>query len=70
MFFRNSVLHQLQLANARADAESLARSIAEETIAELEKEKTMKELELKELISRHHAETSSKDNILSIVSYF
>lgn len=67
--FRNNLSHQLQLAIARADSESLARSIAEETIADLEKERTMKELELKEVISRHRAEISNKDNLISNVSF-
>ncbi|XP_054707053.1 rho-associated protein kinase 2-like [Uloborus diversus] len=62
---RNNFSHQLQLAIARADSESLARSIAEETIADLEKEKTMKELEVKELICRHRAELMNKDTIIS-----
>ena len=44
---RASITHQLQLSLARADSEALARAIAEETVAEMEKEKTMKELEIK-----------------------
>ncbi len=44
---RSSISHQLQLSLARADSEALARAIAEETVAEMEKEKTMKELEIK-----------------------
>ncbi|GFQ82625.1 rho-associated protein kinase 2, partial [Trichonephila clavata] len=62
---RNNIYHQLQLAAARADSESLARSIAEETIADLEKERTMHELELKDLLSRHRAELSNKDVTIS-----
>lgn len=58
---RGSLLHQLQIALARADSEALARSIAEETVADLEKEKTIKELELKDLISKHRGELSSRD---------
>ncbi|GIY60635.1 rho-associated protein kinase 1 [Caerostris extrusa] len=42
-----------------------ARSIAEETIADLEKERTMHELELKDLISRHRTELSNKDVTIS-----
>lgn len=53
---------------ARADSESLARSIAEETIADLEKEKTMKELELKEVISRHRTDIANKDSLIASVS--
>ncbi|GIX66903.1 rho-associated protein kinase 1 [Caerostris darwini] len=62
---RNNIYHQLQIAVARADSESLARSIAEETIADLEKERTMHELELKDLISRHRTELSNKDVTIS-----
>lgn len=62
---RASLKHQCQLALARADSEALARSIAEETIADLEKEKTMKELELKDLLSKHRNELNGKDMSLN-----
>uniref|UniRef100_A0A8D8YBQ4 Rho-associated protein kinase let-502 n=1 Tax=Cacopsylla melanoneura TaxID=428564 RepID=A0A8D8YBQ4_9HEMI len=62
---RGDLTHQLQLAVARADSEALARSIAEETVGELEKEKTMKELELKDLMAKHRSDLSSKENLLS-----
>lgn len=62
---RKNLTHQLQMAIARADSEALAKTIAEETIAELEKEKTLKELEISELLARHKLEMSSKDNSLS-----
>lgn len=65
---RTSLTHQLQLAVGRADSEALARSIAEETVAELEKEKTVKELEINDLISRHSAEVAEKDSALNAVS--
>ncbi|KAG5887882.1 hypothetical protein JTB14_015534 [Gonioctena quinquepunctata] len=58
---RASLKHQCQLALARADSEALARSIAEETVADLEKEKTMKELELKDLLAKHRNEMNSKE---------
>lgn len=58
---RISLKHQCQLALARADSEALARSIAEETVADLEKEKTMKELELKDLLAKHRNEINSKE---------
>lgn len=61
---RSSLLHQLQIALARADSEALARSIAEETVADLEKEKTMKELELKDLVTKHRNENSVKESSL------
>lgn len=59
---KSSMFHQLQLASARADSEALARSIAEETVADLEKEKTMKELELKDLVAKHRNEILSREN--------
>lgn len=62
---RSSLKHQCQLALARADSEALARSIAEETVADLEKEKTMKELELKDITTRHKNDLNSKDIVLN-----
>ncbi|KAJ9589744.1 hypothetical protein L9F63_017046, partial [Diploptera punctata] len=62
---RGSLAHQLQIALARADSEALARSIAEETVADLEKEKTMKELEHKDLLSKHRTELTNKEVMLS-----
>lgn len=55
-------MHQLQIALARADSEALARSIAEETVADLEKEKTIKELEINDLLTN----ISVKDTTLSM----
>ncbi|XP_043227647.1 rho-associated protein kinase 1-like isoform X1 [Amphibalanus amphitrite] len=46
---RTSLAHQLQIALSRADSEALARSVDQETIAELEKEKTVQSLEVREL---------------------
>lgn len=65
---RGSLAHQLQIALARADSEALARSIAEETVADLEKEKTMKELEHKDLLAKHRAELTNKEVVLNSVS--
>uniref|UniRef100_W4VRL9 Rho-associated protein kinase let-502 n=1 Tax=Corethrella appendiculata TaxID=1370023 RepID=W4VRL9_9DIPT len=62
---RRSLLHQLQIALARADSEALARSIAEETVADLEKEKTMKELEHKDLLTKHRNELTAKETALT-----
>lgn len=62
---RLSLKHQCQIALARADSEALARSIAEETIADLEKEKTMKELELKDLLAKHRSELVAKETALT-----
>lgn len=60
-----SLKHQCQLAVARADSEALARQIAEETVADLEKEKTMKELELKDLIAKHRNEINSRETLIN-----
>lgn len=62
---RCNIMHQLQLANARADTEALARSIAEETVADLEKEKTMKELELKDMLTKHRNELMAKEAVVT-----
>ena len=62
---RSSLTHQLQLSLARADSEALARAIAEETVAELEKEKTMKELEIKDLMARHRSDMINKEVALN-----
>lgn len=62
---RASLKHQCQIALARADSEALARSIAEETIADLEKERTLKELELKDLILKHRNELNAKEVLLT-----
>uniref|UniRef100_A0A1B6L2N5 Rho-associated protein kinase let-502 n=1 Tax=Graphocephala atropunctata TaxID=36148 RepID=A0A1B6L2N5_9HEMI len=64
---RGSLAHQLQIALARADSEALARSIAEETVADLEKEKTMKELELKDLLAKHRGDIAAKDSSLNMM---
>lgn len=61
---RASLLLQLQIAIARADSEALARSIAEETVADLEKEKTIKELEIKDIVSKHRNELATKEAAL------
>ena len=69
-YCRDSIGAQLQLALAKADSEQLARSIAEEQLSDVEKEKTMLELELKEALSRHRDELNKKDIIVTTVSIF
>ncbi|XP_014362191.2 rho-associated protein kinase 2 [Papilio machaon] len=61
---RAGLMHQLQLAIARADTEAIARSIAEETVGELEKEKTMKELEMREALAQQSGELAARDALL------
>ncbi|KAK9533314.1 hypothetical protein VZT92_008438 [Zoarces viviparus] len=58
---RDSLAAQLEITLTKADSEQLARSIAEEQYSDLEKEKIMKELELKEMMARHRQELSDKD---------
>ncbi|XP_065164721.1 rho-associated protein kinase 1 isoform X2 [Atheta coriaria] len=62
---RASLKMQCQLAIARADSETLARSIAEETVADLEKEKTMKELEQKDLQAKHRSDMNAKEVLIN-----
>lgn len=66
---RNSLTQQVQIAVARADSEALARSIAEETVTDLEKEKTIKELEMKDIISKHRSDLSTKESCVVMVSF-
>uniref|UniRef100_A0A7N6F679 non-specific serine/threonine protein kinase n=1 Tax=Anabas testudineus TaxID=64144 RepID=A0A7N6F679_ANATE len=65
---RDSLAAQLEITLTKADSEQLARSIAEEQYSDLEKEKIMKELELKEMMARHRQELSEKDITISSVS--
>ncbi|XP_042304378.1 rho-associated protein kinase 2 isoform X2 [Sceloporus undulatus] len=58
---RDSLAAQLEITLTKADSEQLARSIAEEQYSDLEKEKIMKELEIKEMMARHKQELSEKD---------
>ena len=67
-FFRDSVTAQLQLALAKADSEQLARSISDEQLLDVEKAKTMLELQMKDMMQRHKAELTKKDNLISTVS--
>lgn len=66
-FLRDSLAAQLEITHTKADSEQLARSIAEEQYSDLEKEKIMKELELKEMMARHRQELSEKDITISLV---
>lgn len=66
-FFRDSLAAQLEITLTKADSEQLARSIAEEQYSDLEKEKIMKELELKEMMARHRQELSEKDITINLV---
>ena len=54
----------------RADSEKLARGIAEEQLSDVEKEKTMLELEIKELMARHKNDMSKKEALIASVSCY
>ncbi|XP_029451769.1 rho-associated protein kinase 2 isoform X6 [Rhinatrema bivittatum] len=58
---RDSLAAQLEITLTKADSEQLARSIAEEQYSDLEKEKIMKELEIKEMMARHKQGLTEKD---------
>lgn len=66
--YRDSLAAQLEITLTKADSEQLARSIAEEQYSDLEKEKIMKELEIKEMMARHKQELSEKDTTIASVS--
>ncbi|KAK7940146.1 hypothetical protein WMY93_003472 [Mugilogobius chulae] len=62
---RESLASQLEASLTKADSEQLARSIAEEQYSDLEKEKIMKELEIKDMMARHKQELSDKEATIS-----
>uniref|UniRef100_A0A4W6F5B5 non-specific serine/threonine protein kinase n=1 Tax=Lates calcarifer TaxID=8187 RepID=A0A4W6F5B5_LATCA len=64
---RDSLTSQLEASLTKADSEQLARSIAEEQYSDLEKEKIMKELEIKDMMARHKQELSDKEATISSV---
>jgi len=68
MICRDSLAAQLEITLTKADSEQLARSIAEEQYSDLEKEKIMKELEIKEMMARHKQELTEKDATIASVS--
>jgi Rho-associated protein kinase 2 len=58
---RNSLSRQLEIAVAKSETESLAKRIAEELAADLEKERTVRDLESQELERRLRADAASRD---------
>ncbi|KAM3602727.1 uncharacterized protein V6R79_009673 [Siganus canaliculatus] len=62
---RESLTGQLEASLTKADSEQLARSIAEEQYSDLEKEKIMKELEIKDMMARHKQELGDKEATIS-----
>ena len=59
---------QLTLTAARLDAELVTHGVLEGQVADLEKEKTLVELELKDALNRHKAELGRRDQTISNVS--
>lgn len=64
---RESLMTQLQASLTKADTEQLARSIVEEQYSNLEKEKIMKELEIKDMMARHKQDLGDKEATISSV---
>jgi len=59
---------QLEQAKGQLESEQLARRIAEENVADIDKEKTMLELEIKQLMNRYKHEILNKDITIGMVS--
>ncbi|XP_077991876.1 rho-associated protein kinase 2-like isoform X2 [Glandiceps talaboti] len=64
---RDSLMAQLELTLTKADSEQLARSIAEGQYADLEKEKTMLEMEMEQMKSNHKSEVNEKHNQIAML---
>ncbi|XP_030576916.1 rho-associated protein kinase 2-like isoform X2 [Archocentrus centrarchus] len=62
---RESLTTQLEESLTKADTEKLARSVVEEQFSSLEKEKIMKELEIKDMMARQRQELSEKEATIS-----
>ncbi|KAJ3606735.1 hypothetical protein NHX12_026254 [Muraenolepis orangiensis] len=64
---KESLAAKLEVSLTKADSEQLARSIAEEQYSDLEKEKIMKELELKDMMARHRQELADKEATIGLL---
>ncbi|KAM9354534.1 rho-associated protein kinase 2-like [Pholidichthys leucotaenia] len=62
---RESLMAKLQESLTKADTEQLARSYAEKQYSNLEKEKIMKELEIKDMMAKHKQELGDKEATIS-----
>jgi len=62
--YRNSLCHQVELALARAESEGLARRISEETTADLEKEKAVRELEVQDSERQLRSDLADKEEAI------
>ncbi|KAG7252190.1 hypothetical protein CRUP_032536 [Coryphaenoides rupestris] len=59
---RESLASKLEASLTRADSEQLARSIARSSNSDLEKEKIMKELEIKDMMARNRQELPTRSH--------
>uniref|UniRef100_A0A915IQJ6 non-specific serine/threonine protein kinase n=1 Tax=Romanomermis culicivorax TaxID=13658 RepID=A0A915IQJ6_ROMCU len=59
--------HQFETIKSQFESEQLARRIAEETVADIDKEKTMIELEIKQLMNRYKHEVANKDMTIGLL---
>ena len=67
-FYRDTISGQLQLAIAKVESEHLARSLADKQRSDIEKDKTMIELELRESLKVHEANVIKKELKITAVS--
>jgi len=61
LFCRNSLNAQIAQERSRAEAERTSHSAAQQQLSELEKEKVLIDLELKDAVARHKTELSQRD---------
>jgi hypothetical protein len=61
---------QLAATAERYDAELVTHGVLEGQLADLEKEKTLVELELKDTLIRHKTELGRRDQTIASVRYF
>ncbi|KAJ8274707.1 hypothetical protein COCON_G00093320 [Conger conger] len=62
---RDSLAARLEVSLTKADSEQLARTVAEEQYSQLERDKIMKELEIKEIKAQRKQEVEETDNTIA-----
>jgi len=67
MCYRNSLNAQITQERSRAEAERTSHSAVQQQLSELEKEKVLIDLELKDAVARHKTELSRRDATISNV---
>ena len=65
---RDSLAARLEVSLTKVDSEQLARTVAEEQYSQLERDKIMKVLEIKEIRAQHKQELEETDNTIASVS--